>query len=426
MPPILIPYQQKWAKDNSRVKICQKSRRIGISWGDASISALDAALSNGCSTYYIGYNREMSEQYIEDVGSWANAYQLATTPIEKDILEDGDRSILVYRVRFASGHKVVALSSRPSNLRAKKGKVVIDEAAFHDDLPELLKAGMAILAWGGQLRVISTHNGIDNYFNQIIQETFKGKFDYSIHKYDLDDAIADGLYQRICLVNGWEYSKEAERIWRAQLIKDYGIGADEELFCIPADIKGGGKVFKKEWFQIIDTLPFPMDGIRFWDMAATAQELKADAYYTASVKMAYDSGNYYILDARAEQFSPAQSDDWMLETALEDGNYVPVRWELEGGSAGLRVEAHLKKLLWGFDTEGVRPQGDKVTRAKPLASDAKRGNVFLLKGDWNERYLNAIYGFDGTPKPLTNDYTDASSGAWSCLQLGGIANILET
>jgi len=368
----------------------------------------------------------MSEQYIEDVAWWAKSYELATAPIEKDILENGDQSILVYRVRFASGHKVVALSSRPSNLRAKKGKVVIDEAAFHDDLPELLKAGMAILAWGGQLRIISTHNGIDNYFNQIIQQTHEGKFDYSIHKSDLDDAIADGLYQRICLVNGWEYSKEAEEQWRSQLIKDYGVGANEELFCIPADIKGGGKVFKKEWFQIIDTLPFPIDGIRFWDMAATAEEVKKDAYFTASVKMAYDSGNYYILDARAEQLDPADSDDWMLETALEDGNYVPIRWELEGGSAGLRVEAHLKNLLWGFDAEGVRPQGDKVTRAKPLASDAKRGNVFLLRGDWNDRYLNALYGFDGTPKPLTNDYTDASSGAWSCLQLGGIASILGT
>jgi predicted phage terminase large subunit-like protein len=428
MPPILLPYQRKWAKDNSRVKICQKSRRIGLSWGDASIATLDASLANGCSTYYIGYNREMSEQYIEDVGWWAKSYQLVTSHIEKEILEQDDRSILVYRVRFASGHKVVALSSRPSNLRAKKGKVVIDEAAFHDDLPELLKAGMAILAWGGQLRIISTHNGIDNHFNQIIQQTLEGKFDYSIHKYDLDDAITDGLYQRICLVNGWQYSLEGQVKWRSQLIKDYGVGADEELFCIPADIKGGGKVFKKEWFQIIDEIPFKahLYTYRFWDMAATAKKINVNAYYTASVKMGYDSGNYYILDARAEQLDPADSDDWMLEIALEDGIYTPIRWELEGGSAGIRVESHLKKLLWGFDAEGVKPQGDKVTRAKPFASDAKRGNVFLLKGHWNDRYINALYGFDGTPKPLTNDFTDATSGAWSSLQLNGIASILGT
>ena len=36
---------------------------------------------------------------------------------------------------------------------------MIDEAAFHDDLPELLKAALAFTMWGGVVRVISTHNG---------------------------------------------------------------------------------------------------------------------------------------------------------------------------------------------------------------------------------------------------------------------------
>lgn len=397
-----------------------------MSWADSANSALDAAIATGCNTYYVGYNREMSEQYIEDVAFWAKSYQLVCSEIEQDVLEQDDQSILVYRVRFASGHKVVALSSRPSNLRAKKGKVVIDEAAFHDDFAELLKAAMAILAWGGQVRIISTHNGIDNHFNQIIQETHAGKFDYSLHKITLDQAISDGLYQRICLVNGWHYSPAAETTWRSQLISDYGVGADEELFCIPLDVKGGGKVFRKEWFKIIPKLPYDLYCVRFWDMAATAAEINQKAYYTASVLMGMDSGNFYILDARAKQLSPADSDEWMLETAQEDGYYHQVRWEKEGGSGGPRVEQHLIDLFAGYDAEGISPQGDKVTRAKPIAGEAKRGNVYLVQGDWNERFLNAIYAFDGTKKPLTNDLTDALSGASAALKDGGVASILGT
>ena len=41
--------------------------------------------------------------------------------------------------------------------------------SFHDEAEELLKAAFALLIWGGKVLVISTHNGIDNPFNQLIQ-----------------------------------------------------------------------------------------------------------------------------------------------------------------------------------------------------------------------------------------------------------------
>ena len=30
---VLLPYQQAWAADKSQVKVVEKSRRIGLSWG---------------------------------------------------------------------------------------------------------------------------------------------------------------------------------------------------------------------------------------------------------------------------------------------------------------------------------------------------------------------------------------------------------
>ena len=32
-PMAFLPYQQRWAKDTTPVKFCEKSRRIGLSWG---------------------------------------------------------------------------------------------------------------------------------------------------------------------------------------------------------------------------------------------------------------------------------------------------------------------------------------------------------------------------------------------------------
>jgi phage FluMu gp28-like protein len=140
-----------------------------------------------------------------------------------------------------SGFKIQALSSRPSNLRGLQGDVVIDEAGFHESLEELLKAALALTMWGNKVRLISTHNGVDNAFNTYINDAREGRKDYSIHRITLDDAIAQGLYKRICFVTDQEWSTEAEKNWRDKLYKNAPNteSADEEYGCVPKKSGGG-------------------------------------------------------------------------------------------------------------------------------------------------------------------------------------------
>ena len=42
------------------------------------------------------------------------------------------RKIQAFQMVFETGHRIMALSSAPRNLRGKHGIVVIDEAAFHE------------------------------------------------------------------------------------------------------------------------------------------------------------------------------------------------------------------------------------------------------------------------------------------------------
>jgi phage FluMu gp28-like protein len=237
-PYAFLPYQQRWAGDPSPVKVMEKSRRIGLSWSEAADDSLFAAEVDGSDVWYIGYNKEMAEEFIGDCADWVKKYQLAAGAVEEEILADDDKDILTFRIKFASGHKIVALSSRPSNLRGKAGRVVIDEAAFHDDLKELIKAAMALLMWGGQVRIISTHNGDSNPFNELVNDIRAGRTPYSLHRVTLDDALHDGLYQRICLTLGREWSPEAQAKWRQDLIDFYGDAGQEELFCIPSQGSG--------------------------------------------------------------------------------------------------------------------------------------------------------------------------------------------
>ncbi len=243
---VLLPYQQKWIADTSPVKIAEKSRRVGLSWCEAADDAMLAAKSReagGMNVWYLGYNREMALEFVNDCAFWVRHYTRAAAAIEETLIEDEKKSILAYVIRFESGYRITALSSRPSNLRGKQGKVVIDEAAFHDDLDGLIKAAIALLMWGGKVCIISTHNGEDNPFNELITEIRAGKKPYSIHHIDLDEALEQGLYRRICASLGKDWSPEGEAKWRQDLIDFYGEHAEEELFCVPS--KGSGIYFPR-------------------------------------------------------------------------------------------------------------------------------------------------------------------------------------
>jgi phage FluMu gp28-like protein len=291
---LFLGYQQRWSADESPVKVIEKTRRCGLSWAESGDSTLLASRSNGMDVWYIGYNKEMAQEFIRDCADWARTYQLAAGAIEEtiEVFKDKDeqKSIFCYVIRFASGFRITALSSRPSNLRGKQGRVIIDEAAFHDDLKELLKAALALLIWGGQVHVISTHNGDDNYFNELIQQIRAGKLPYSLHRVTLDDALADGLYRRICMVRGVEWTTAGERQWRLDLVKSYGDGADEELFCVPS--RGGGVWLSR---ALIEARMVP-GHIARW-RAPDGMELWADHLRLAEVKDFCERELKHLLEA---------------------------------------------------------------------------------------------------------------------------------
>ena len=235
---ILLPYQRRWVADTSRVRVWEKSRRIGASYCEAFQSVMGAAKSReagGQDTFYLSYNKEMTQTFIRDCAFWAKALNVLADEAEEVVLRDEDRDITVYRIRFASGFNVWGLPSEARSLRSKQGRVIIDEAAFVDDLPELMKAAFALLMCGGSVSILSTHNGEENPFNELTKEVRSGERKYSLHRTTLDDAITDGLFKTICKRANPPrlWTPEAEEAWRVGIIADYGDGADEELFCIP-------------------------------------------------------------------------------------------------------------------------------------------------------------------------------------------------
>ena len=177
-----------------------------------------------------------------------------------------------------------------------------------------------------------------------------------------------------------------------------------------------GGMFKQQWFQIVPDLPHRKDlkFCRYWDKAGT----KDAGAHTAGVLMAVTQGRYFVVDLLMGQWSSGEREKIIRQTAVLDsqeyseyGHYY-VGVEQEPGSGGKESAENTIKNLAGFSAFKDRVSGDKILRAEPLAAQAEAGNLFMLEGRWNRRYIDIMTAF---PTGTIKDPVDASSGSFSFL-----------
>lgn len=246
-PPVFLPYQKQLMQSvyDNPVTVVEKSRRTGYSWAMGGIASLIASAersAGGQDVLYLGYNLEMAREFIDYVADFSKQILKVAANVQDTVFEDDTRpekSIKAFRIEFASGFKVLALPSVPRSLRGMQGLVVIDEAAFHDDLPEVMKAAFALLIWGGKVVIISTHDGAENSFNTLCEDIKKGNLPYKLLHCSFDEAVRDGLFKRICFTKGDEWTAEKEIAWVDGIRAFYGDSAAEELDCVPSRGSGG-------------------------------------------------------------------------------------------------------------------------------------------------------------------------------------------
>lgn len=264
---ILMEHQKEWLEDQSDLKLAEKGRRTGITFAEALDDTLIAAASRsagGSNVFYIGDTKDKGREFIGYVAHFAKVVAGELHQIEeflfKDEREDGtSKDISAFRVTFASGFRVEALSSNPANIRGLQGIVVIDEAAYHRDVREVIDAVNALLIWGGKVRVISTHNGVLNPFNELIREAKAGKNPFKIHFMPFGKAVENGLFKRVCRMKGKPWSQEAQDDWEALIRGSYGVrtsAMQQELDAIPAEAEGAALSRIQIEARMEDGIPF--------------------------------------------------------------------------------------------------------------------------------------------------------------------------
>lgn len=111
---------------------------------------------------------------------------------------------------------------------------IVHEAAFIDYLEEVLKAALAFLFWGGEIHILSTHNGEANPFNRLCEDIRNCKQPGFLHKVTFNDAVADGIGKRSLEVQGKELTPESIKAWIDSIRHTYRHNAAKELDCIPS------------------------------------------------------------------------------------------------------------------------------------------------------------------------------------------------
>jgi phage FluMu gp28-like protein len=239
---LLLPYQKAWIADESSLKIWEKGRRTGASWTEALNSVLQTQGSKGQNTYYLSYNKDMTRQFIADCKFWAGMVNIAAGELQEEIINENGEYFTTFRVKFLNGKEIVGLPGVGYSIRSKKGRIVLDEAAFTSEFDEIKKAALALLIWGGSYSVISTHNGDDSAFNIFLKDIRSGKEkSWSVHRTTFLDAVRQGLYKRICLLNDKKWTIRGEAAFVKEIRDIYKSNAEEELDAIPS--RSGSKYF---------------------------------------------------------------------------------------------------------------------------------------------------------------------------------------
>jgi len=220
---MFLPWQIKYLRDKSRVKILEKSRRIGGTYVQAFEDVLDCLDQPGLKVFFSSADMTASLEYGDYIEAWIhklNGIAYALRELDDDeiknstdfVVADEDKGIKVKLIEFLNGSKIYLLSSNPKAFRSKGGKIVWDEAAWHEQAAKMWAAAKPAAMWGFSIRILSTHNGVKSVFNRLIGLS-KKIATWSHHRVTILDAVAQGL---VDLIVGHKTTRAERKAWLAE------------------------------------------------------------------------------------------------------------------------------------------------------------------------------------------------------------------
>ncbi len=232
----LLPYQLAWVFDDSRLKLAEKSVRIGWTFAQ-EFSVVRGRLATTTDYLHGSVTQGVAQQFIRECGFWLDQYKIKGTSIgEIDYVNELENiAARAQYIQFPNKSRIIAFSSSPNAMRGYGGEVGLDEIAFHRFMAAMLKSAGGRAMWGDPVSMWSSHCGVDSEFNQfILREQANPKSKWSRHKVTIVDAIDQGLLDTINRTRGTNFTREAFlEDCRAMVGSDDAY--EEEFMCNPRE-----------------------------------------------------------------------------------------------------------------------------------------------------------------------------------------------
>lgn len=238
---IFLPYQGAWIADESRLKLMEKSRQIGISWSTAYAAVARTGREDARHDQWVSSRDDIQARlFLEDCKLFTGVLDMAARDMGEQIVDEATKQT-AYVLRFATGKRINSMSSNPDAQAGKRGGRILDEFALHPDPRKLWAIAYPGITWGGAMELISTHRGSHNFFNQLVREIRESgnPKGISLHTVTLQDALDQGFLWK--LQNALPADAEQQAMDEAAYFDFVKSGcADEESFlqeymCQPAD-----------------------------------------------------------------------------------------------------------------------------------------------------------------------------------------------
>jgi phage FluMu gp28-like protein len=237
---LFLPTPARWIADNSRLKLCVKSRQVGWTWATSyRIDRICSLASAEHDVWYSSRDEDQAKLVILDCQKFNGLLKIGAEDLGLQIVDD--KGATAHVLRFASGVKLYSLSSNPDAQAGKRGSRVLDEFALHPDPRRLYSIAYPGITWGGQMEIFSTPRGSANFFQSLVDEIeHKGNpKKFSFYKYSLQTALDEGFLYK--LQEKLPADDERQAMDEADYFNFIKSGcADEESFqqeycCNPAD-----------------------------------------------------------------------------------------------------------------------------------------------------------------------------------------------
>lgn len=170
-------------------------------------------------------------------------------------------------------------------------------------------------------------------------------------------------------------------------------------------------MFQRAWLEnnIVEVLPHHsrLQWYRSWDKAST----DGAGDFTAGLRACRDieTNHTYLVDMTHGQWTAGKVEEVVEKTAEADGIETTIIIPQDPGSAGKSVaERYVSDVVPQYAVKVIHHTGDKLVRALPFFAACEHGKVYMLRGPWNDKFIDECVSFTGEDGN-TDDQVDAAS-----------------